>query len=81
MARIKPESVTQFTQGSLNHADIGSRFDIGEQFEGILNDVRHKAAIVPAALILNQFMNLPLELPVHWGPFPFSHVVALFSLK
>ena len=51
------EGVTQFPEGGLDDPDIAAGFDVGEEFEGVLDDIGHEVGVVSAALEGNELLD------------------------
>jgi hypothetical protein len=63
----KAEGVAQFPHRRADNPDVSAVFNIGQQLEGIINDVGDQVLVIAAAFVENQLLDAALKLRVNWG--------------
>src|SRR5580765_5844215 len=67
------ERVPQFPNGRLDNPNIARIFNIAEQFQRALTDIRYIILIETPAFIINEVLNSPLQLGIYRRLFRFDH--------
>ena len=75
-ARVRCEELereTQLAQGGLDNSHVAAVLHVLQQLQRVLDNVRHAFLVETSALVINQLLNAPRQLRVHWGPFCSYH--------
>src|SRR5260370_1077889 len=73
IGRKQFERVTQFPNRRLNNSNISRIFNIRQQFERALDDVRYIILVKTSAFVVNEILNPPLQFGIHRRLFRFDH--------